>query len=71
MRALLDDDLFDLRCSCGITVPSSSLKFKELPELIRSMCLHFVIYAAKSELDQIRDGLKMLDLLGVLESNSA
>lgn len=70
MNALLDGDLFDLRCTCGITVPSSSLKFKDLSDLIRNICLHFVIYAAKSELDQIRDGLKILGLLSVMESSA-
>ena len=55
MRELLDGDLFDLRCTCGITVPSNSLKLKDLTEIIRSFCLHFVIYSAKSELDQIKD----------------
>lgn len=68
MKALLDGDQFDLRCTCGITLPSSSLKFKDLSELIRNICLHFVIYASKSELDQIRDGLKTLSLLSVMES---
>ena len=70
MRSLLDGDLFDLRCTCGITVPSRNLKFKDLPELIRSLCLHFVIYAAKSELDQLRQGLQVLNLLSIMQSNS-
>ena len=70
MRSLLDGDLFDLRCTCGITVPSRNLKFKDLPELIRSLCLHFVIYAAKSELDQLREGLQVLNLLSIMQSNS-
>ena len=63
MRALLDDELFDLRCTCGITMPSNTLKLKDLSELIRNICLHFVLYAARSELDQIRDGLRILGLL--------
>lgn len=71
MRELLDGDLFDLRCTCGITVPSNSLKFKDLTEIIRSFCLHFVIYSAKSELDQIKEGLGTLDLLNVMQNNSA
>lgn len=71
MRSLLDGDLFDLRCTCGITVPSRNLKFKDLPELIRSLCLHFVIYTAKSELDQLREGLQVLNLLSIyMQRNS-
>ena len=66
MRALLDDDL---RCTCGISLPSVTFKLKDLPELIRNICLHFVIYVAKSELDQIKDGLRTLKLLAVMESN--
>ena len=71
MRSFLDGDLFDLRCSCGIAVPSRSLKLKDLPELITSFCLHFVIYSAKSELDQIREGLNTLHVLDLMESHSA
>ena len=70
MRSLLDGDLFDLRCTCDITVSSKNLKFKDLPELIRSLCLHFVIYSAKSELDQLREALQVLNLPSVMQSNS-
>ena len=69
MRELLDGDLFDLRCTCGITVPSRSLKFKDLAEIIHSFCLHFIIYSAKSELDQIKDGMGTLDVLSVMQRN--
>ena len=69
MRVLLDDQLFDLRCMCGITVPSTNIKFADLPQLIQNMCLHFVIFTVKSELDQLRDGLRTLGLLNVMESN--
>ena len=65
----MDDELFDLRCMCGVTVPSTRLKFSDLSELIQNMCLHFVIYTAKSELDQLRDGLTTLGLLHIMESN--
>ena len=67
MRSLLDGYLFDLS---DITVPSRNLKFKDLPELITSLCLHFVIYAAKSELDQLREGHQVLNLLSIMQSNS-
>lgn len=70
MRELLNGDLFDLRCTCGITVPSCSLKFKDLAEIIRSFCLHFTIYSAKSELDQMKDGLATLDVLTAMQMNS-
>lgn len=65
----MDGDMLDLRYTCGVTVPSQRLKFKDLPELVRHLCLHFVIYSSKSELDQIRDGLKTLNLLDVMQSN--
>ena len=71
MKKLLDGDLFDLRCTCGIAVPSRSLKFKDLAEIIRSFCLHFTIYSAKSELDQIKEGMGTLDVLTVMQGNSS
>ena len=71
MRKLLDGDLFDLRCTCGITVPSNSLKLKDLAQLVRSFYLHFIIYSAKSELDQIKEGLETLNLLSVMQNNSS
>ena len=71
MRALLDGELFDLRCTCGITVPSQSLKFKDLADIIRSFCLHFVLYCAKSELDQIKEGITIFGLQRLMQSHSA
>lgn len=71
MRELLDGDLFDLRCTCGITVPSRSFKLKDLAELIHSICLHFTIYSAKSELDQIKEGLATLDVLTAMQRSSS
>ena len=59
----------DLRCSCGITVPSSSFKLKDMPELIRSFCLHFVIHTVKSELNQLKEGLMTLNLLSTMLSH--
>ena len=71
MRELLDGDLFDLRCACGISMPSSSLKLKDVPRLVRSFCLHFIIYSAKSELDQVKEGLGTVNLLSVMQNNSS
>ena len=41
MKEMLDGDLFDLWCTAGITVPSTKFKFEDVPEVIRSICLHF------------------------------
>ena len=65
MRQLLDGDLFDLRCNCGITVPSTS--FKLMPELLQIFCLHFLIHSVKSELDQLKEGLQTLNLLSTIQ----
>lgn len=70
MRGFLDGDLFELRCTCGITVPSTSFKLKDVADIIRSICLHFLIYSAKSELDQLKEGLGTLDLLSKMQSHS-
>lgn len=51
MREMLDGDLFDLQCTAGITVPSIKFKFEDVPKVIRSICLHFLIHSVKSELD--------------------
>lgn len=69
MRELLDGELFDLRCTCGVTVPSINFKLKDLSEIIRSFCLHFLIHSTKSELDQLKEGLATLNLLSKMQSH--
>ena len=69
MRDLLDGDLFDLRCTCGITGPSANFKLKDATDIIRSFCLHFVIHSAKSELDQLKEGMQTLNLLSTMQSH--
>ena len=69
MRGLLDEDVFELRCTCGITVPSTSFKLKDVANTIRIICLHFLIYSTKSELDQLKEGLGTLNLLSTMQSH--
>lgn len=70
MREMLDGDLFDLRCTAGITVPSSRFNLEDVPEVIRCVCVHFIIHSVKSELDQLKDGLKTLNLLSTLHDQA-
>lgn len=62
----MDGDLFDLRCNCGITVPSTNFKM-DIPEIVHS--LHFLIYSVKAELDQLKDGLETLSLLSAMQAH--
>ena len=66
MRELLDGDLFNLRCTCRITGPSTKFKLKDILEIIHSFYLHFVIHSAKCEIDQLKE---TLNLLSIMQSN--
>lgn len=52
-------------------MPSSTLKFRDVGDIVRSLCLHFLIYSAKSELDQLKEGLGTLNLLSTMQTHAS
>ena len=54
---LLDSPEFLFRFECGCPMASSSLTIDDRYTLVKSIALHFVVYAQKAELDDIKRGL--------------
>ena len=48
---------------------SAIQQFQAQAELICGICLHFLIYSAKAELDQLKEGLGTLNLLSTMQSH--
>ena len=69
MRTLLDSEEFDMRYSIGIGQSSSSMKFRDLDQIVQAFATHFAIISVKAELDQIVDGLKGWEVLQLIRSN--
>ena len=71
LRELLDGYLFELKIACGITSPSSNFKYKDVANIVRIICVHFLIYSSKLELDQLKEGLRTLKLLSTMETHAS
>ncbi len=65
MRALLDSEEMSFRFSIGLSRPSYSLQLSDRDAIVESMATHFSILSVKAELDQLIEGLKVLDVLNL------
>lgn len=52
-------------------MPSSALTVQDKNYLIQCFCLHYTVYAQKAELDQIRDGFKILEFDGLVRETGS
>ena len=69
MRALLDSDEYDFRYDVGVTQPSHTSQFADLDCIVQSLAMHYSVVCVKAELDDMVDGLKTLDVLGLIRTN--
>lgn len=69
MRALLDSNNYDFRYDVGVTQPSHTLALADLNCMVQSLAMHYAIVFVKAELDDIVEGLKTLDVLGLIRAN--
>lgn len=51
---------------CGISKPTATIQDADREGIISSLCLHFVVLATKAELDDLVNGLKLLDVLTLI-----
>lgn len=61
LRKLLDSDDFIFRFNFGCGVPSSAVSIDDKERLLQCIAMHLTIYSQKAELDQIREGFKVLN----------
>ncbi len=65
LQALLDSDEYSFRFDIGVSIPSSTaLVNKE--GIALSIAMHYLVYRCKAELDQIKDGLRSLEILDLM-----
>ena len=58
MKALLDDDQFDFRFSCGYNKPSRNMTLDDKSTLINAIWLHYTFFNPHAELQQLRKGFR-------------
>ena len=69
MRALLDDDGFDFRFEIGVADLSSSLELSDRFRIIQSLSTHYTVIQMKAQIDQIIEGLHVLGVYDLIQSN--
>ena len=67
LQALLDSDEYQFRFDIGVNVPSASVALKDKERIALSIAMHYLVYSCKAELDQMKDGLLHLHVLGLVE----
>ena len=71
MRIVLGSADFAFRFECGQCQPVNGFKLEDKSVIISSIAMHYCIYSAKGELDELRRGLKSLGFLDVVTANPA
>ena len=71
MRIVLGSADFAFRFECGLCQPVNGFKLDDKSVIISSIAMHYCIYSAKGELDELQRGLKSLEFLDVVTANPA
>ena len=60
---------FQFRFEFGFSAPSSKLTLADKVNMVRTLSLHYLIYANRAEIDQLMDGLKTLGILQLMQQH--
>jgi len=52
-----------------LVIPISHIKLENVANIIRTVCVYATIIPVKGELDQLMEGLKLYDILGLIRSH--
>ena len=69
MRELFDSDDFSFRFDVGLAQPSASIKFDDIRYILKLFANHYIISSVKAELDQMLDGLNVINILDLVRAN--
>ena len=53
---------------CGYCKPSSAVDLEDKEGIVKAISLHFLIFKAKAELDQLKDGLQILGVASAMQA---
>lgn len=62
LQALMSSPSFDFRFNCGIGDAASTFRLSDKSKIVNAMVLHFTILSTITELEQMKQGLKVLKL---------
>ncbi|XP_065835679.1 uncharacterized protein [Oscarella lobularis] len=65
----LDSDMVKAVCDAGYHEVLASITIKKKEALRHCLLLHFAVLCVKAELDQLRDGLKLMNVLSIMQSH--
>lgn len=67
LQSLLTEDQADLVYECGFATSITQVTLEHIPMLVRAICIHSCIVPIKAELDQLGEGLKLFDVLDLVQ----
>lgn len=66
LQSLLGSDDYSFRFDAGVSMPSTCVSIEDKEDIVMCIAKHFLIYVCKGELDQLKSGLKHLDILDLI-----
>ncbi|XP_062520832.1 G2/M phase-specific E3 ubiquitin-protein ligase-like [Corticium candelabrum] len=63
------DDALDILSDCGYDKPLSNVRFADKTNLIKVAATHHCLLSVKAELDQLKEGLQVLDVLSLISKH--
>ena len=69
LRILFDTEEFSFRFEFGFSAPSSKMTLADKVNIVRTLSLHYLIYANRAEIDRLVDGLKTLGILKLMQQH--
>ena len=70
LRDLVDKDEYAFRFDAGMSSTSSLITISDKESIATSLGMHYVIFHAKAEIDQLKEGLRLLGVLDILLHNT-
>ncbi len=69
LRSLLGSDEYSFRFNAGVSMSSTCVTIDDKEDIVLCIVKHYLMYVCKGELDQLKNGLKHLDVLGLMWRN--
>ncbi|XP_062511824.1 G2/M phase-specific E3 ubiquitin-protein ligase-like [Corticium candelabrum] len=60
LRVLLDSEELSFRFEFGFSAPNRELNLEDKSDIVKSLSFHYLVYANRAELDQLMDGLQLM-----------
>ena len=67
LRSLLSDDPAGFVYASGFSTPITQVTMDDIPLLLKIICVHSCVVPIKAELDQLKEGLNLFNVIDILK----